>query len=103
MLSSLQTYSEFVYTIQSRFPRVRASTLVLKPRGATMGELTLAGTHPHHKHVAPDIKHHRVPASGLSFTQPNLPFLIREIETTLLTQPPISNQGANSTRVLSDR
>ena len=41
---------------------------------------TLASTHPHHKHVPPDIKHNRIPAPGLSFTQPNLPFLIQEIE-----------------------
>ena len=37
---------------------------------------TLASTHPHHKHVPPDIKHHRIPARGLSFTQPNFPLLI---------------------------
>jgi len=43
---------------------------------------TLAGIDPHHKHVPPDIKHHRIPAPGLSFTSPNLPFLIHEIETT---------------------
>ncbi|NUM46037.1 MAG: hypothetical protein HUU38_15125, partial [Anaerolineales bacterium] len=30
----------------------------------------LASTHPHHKHIPPDIKHHRVPAPGLTFTQP---------------------------------
>jgi hypothetical protein len=40
----------------------------------------LASAHPHHKHVPPDIKHHRVPAPELSFTKPNLPFLIEEIE-----------------------
>lgn len=40
----------------------------------------LASTHPHHKHIPPDIKHHRIPAPGLSFNQPNLPFLIQEIE-----------------------
>lgn len=40
---------------------------------------TLAATHPHHKHVPPDIKHHRIPAPGISFTEPNLPALIREI------------------------
>jgi len=28
--------------------------------------------------------HHRIPAPGLSFSAPNLPFLIHEIETTLL-------------------
>jgi hypothetical protein len=41
---------------------------------------TLASTDPHHKHVPPNIKHHRIPAPGLSFSQPNLPFLIAEIE-----------------------
>ncbi len=44
----------------------------------------LALNHPHHKHVPPDIKHNRIPAPGLSFTQPNLPFLIGEIEQILL-------------------
>lgn len=46
----------------------------------------LASTHPHHKHIPPDINHHRIPAPGLSFSQPNLPFLIQEIETTLLIE-----------------
>ena len=41
---------------------------------------SLALTHPHHKHIPPDIKHLRVPAPAMSFTQPNLPILIREIE-----------------------
>ena len=41
---------------------------------------TLAATHPHHKHVSPDIKHHRIPAPEISFTRPNLPFLIRQVE-----------------------
>jgi hypothetical protein len=49
------------------------------------GDQNLASTHPHHKHVPPNIRHHRVPAPGLSFTQPNLPFLIEEIERKLLT------------------
>jgi len=40
---------------------------------------TLAGTHPHHKHIQPDIKHNRIPAPKLTFAQPNLPFLIQEI------------------------
>lgn len=42
---------------------------------------TLASTDPHHNHVPPDIKHHRVPAPDLSFSPPNLPFLIQEIES----------------------
>ncbi len=41
---------------------------------------TLASTHPHHKHIPPDIKHHRIPAPELSFMRPNLLFLISEIE-----------------------
>jgi len=45
----------------------------------------LTSTDPHHKHVPPDLKHHRVPASHLSFERPNLPFLIKEIEQTLLS------------------
>ena len=46
-------------------------------------DASLAATHPHHKHVPPDIKHHRVPAPEISFTRPNLPFLIGEIEHLL--------------------
>ena len=44
---------------------------------------TLAATHPHHKHVPPNIKRNRIPAPGLSFENPNLPFLIAEIEALL--------------------
>ena len=46
-------------------------------------EPALQATHPHHKHIPPDIKHHRIPAPGLSFTQPNLPFIIAEIEAQM--------------------
>jgi hypothetical protein len=48
---------------------------------------TLASTHPHHKHVPPDIKHHRVPAPNMSFSRPNLPVLIQEIESLIGEQP----------------
>ncbi len=41
---------------------------------------TLAISFPHHQHVPPDIKHHRIPAPHLSFTAPNLPALIEEIQ-----------------------
>ena len=44
----------------------------------------LASTEPHHKHVLPGIKHNRVPAPNIKFDRPNLPFLIREIETEVL-------------------
>ena len=40
---------------------------------------SLQSTYPHHKHTPPGIKHHRIPAPGLSFSQPNLPVLIQEI------------------------
>ena len=40
----------------------------------------LASTFPHHKHVPPDIRHHRIPAPNISFSRPNLPDIIREIE-----------------------
>jgi hypothetical protein len=51
----------------------------------------LVATYPHHKHIPPDpsigsgqsVKHHRVPAPELSFTQPNLPVLIEEVERLL--------------------
>lgn len=49
----------------------------------------LQSTHPHHKHIPPDIKHHRIPAPGLQFTTPNLPYLIREIEVLLEQKPEI--------------
>ncbi len=42
---------------------------------------SLQSTHPHHKHIPPDIKHHRIPAPAMSFTQPNLPASLKEIET----------------------
>jgi len=44
-------------------------------------DASLASTHPHHKHVSPDIKHNRVPAPDISFDRPNLPFLLQEIES----------------------
>jgi hypothetical protein len=43
----------------------------------------LISTHPHHKHVPPELKHHRVPAPGISLDRPNLPLLIQEIEDVL--------------------
>lgn len=41
---------------------------------------SLAVSHPHHQHVPPDIKNHRIPAPELGFSSPNLPFLIQKIE-----------------------
>jgi hypothetical protein len=41
---------------------------------------SLASTFPHHRHTPPDTSHHRIPAPGIGFDQPNLPTLIAEIE-----------------------
>lgn len=41
---------------------------------------TLTSSLPHHKHIPPDIKHHRIPAPHISFNRPNLPILIQEIK-----------------------
>ena len=43
----------------------------------------LPDTHPHHKHVPPNIKRNRIPAPGLSFSQPNLPQIVAEIEALI--------------------
>lgn len=40
----------------------------------------LQDTHPHHKHVPPNIKHNRIPAPEMYFDRPNLPKIIREVE-----------------------
>jgi len=45
---------------------------------------SLSSTHPHHKHIHPNIKRNRIPAPDLTFTAPNLPFLIQEIERIAL-------------------
>lgn len=135
MLSSIEAYSQFIYTILDTTPSIQRHTVRIYPRGALVGVLEgtiefgqgialrvyeridfarrrimtysyevwrgqerlywydpwehpddpdLAISFPHHKHIPPDIKHHRIPAPELSFTRPNLPFLIEEIERTLL-------------------
>jgi hypothetical protein len=40
---------------------------------------SLKSTDPHHKHIHPGIKHHRIPAPRMSFHAPNLPIIITEI------------------------
>jgi len=68
---TLEDYELFIYALQDDHPS---------------GDPVLAATHPHHKHIHPDIKHHRIPASELTFTHPNLPFLIQEIEQLLTAE-----------------
>ena len=45
---------------------------------------SLAGTHPHHKHIKPNIKHNRVLSPKMSFTRPNLKFLIEEVNELII-------------------
>lgn len=52
-------------------------------------DAALQSTHPHHKHVPPDLKHNRIPAPGMSFAEPNLPRLIQEIEALLSENPTV--------------
>jgi len=47
----------------------------------------LAETFPHHKHIPPNIKHNRIPAPRMSFTRPNLPVLIQEIDELIQELP----------------
>ncbi len=47
----------------------------------------LAESYPHHKHIQPDIKHHRVPAPELSFELTNLDTIIREVLEKLRLKP----------------
>ncbi len=46
-------------------------------------DATLASSFPHHKHVPPDIKHHRIPAPEMSFARPNLETLVNEVEALI--------------------
>ena len=91
-LISLLVYSQFIASVPDQFPGVRRSTLTLysiSPRHLHdpqphSDDPSLASTFPHHKHVPPNIKRNRIPAPGISFTRPNLPFVIREIEQIVL-------------------
>lgn len=44
---------------------------------------TLASTFPHHKHVPPHIKRHRLPAPEISYTACNISRLVEDIETLM--------------------
>ena len=46
-------------------------------------EPSLAPTFPHHKHIPPEMKRNRIPAPNISFTRPNLPVLVQEIEALI--------------------
>ena len=80
-LTTLADYEVFVYSLRDRFPTIRYDS---QPHP---DDFVLARTYPHHRHVPPNIKRNRIPAPGLSFTRPNLTFLIEEIEREILSKP----------------
>ncbi len=110
---SLRDYEEYVYTLQQQFPSItQGYRITVKERlsfdtgtveiefygyelwhGADKiawydaqphpNDPTLASTHPHHKHTHPNIKRNRSPALNMSFTQPNLPALVHDVEELL--------------------
>jgi hypothetical protein len=101
-LVSPTDYSIFIHALPQRYTSIERSSLVYIPLGVHSASYpnkeklywydsfphpnnpALASTHPHHKHVPPDIKRNRIPAPNLTFTAPNLPFLIEEIEREVL-------------------
>ena len=50
----------------------------------------LQSSHPHHKHVPPNMKHNRIVAPLMSFTKENISTLIGEIEAAIATAQPSS-------------
>ena len=134
MLTSIESYSRFVYVLIDNMPSVLQHTIKLYTDSVTTGIIegriefeedlalavferldfargqilfysyeiyrgdelvkwydpqphpnipTLASTHPHHMHIPPDIKHNRIPAPGISFSKPNLPAILTEVESLL--------------------
>ncbi len=75
---SFREYEELVYTLQRHFSSIKSSNLVVIRRGnrvaMVQGELMFA----HGYRIV-------VPAPLMSFTRPNLPVLIQEIENLLQT------------------
>ena len=47
-------------------------------------DISLQSTHPHHKHIPPGIKHNRIPAPNISFTRPNRPEIIQEVDALIV-------------------
>jgi hypothetical protein len=97
---SLRDYEEYVYTLKQQFHSIQKSTLIIiedygyelwcnnaklawHDSQPHLRDLGLASSFPHHKHIPPDIKHHRIPAPNMSFTKPNPSALIQGIENRL--------------------
>ena len=45
----------------------------------------LASTFPHHRHVPPDLRHHRVPAPGIRFEAQDLDVLLEDVRHSEIT------------------
>jgi hypothetical protein len=83
----IELFKQFLPTAMSNLPanvRQGESPIYWYDPQPHPADVTLTLNHPHHKHIHPDIKHHRIPAPELSFDQPNLPFLVEEIVENLL-------------------
>ncbi len=80
---SLAEYENFIYTLLYEVCDSKGKLFWYdsQPHPANS---ELACTHPHHKHIPSNIKHHRIPAPDMSFTHPNLTFLLHEIKTAFL-------------------
>lgn len=48
-------------------------------------EPSLAATFPHHRHLPPDLREHRAPASGISFHSPNLDVVLDDVQRDWLS------------------
>jgi hypothetical protein len=46
----------------------------------------LAATYPHHKHLPPNLREHRVPAPGIGFDSPNLDVVLEDVRQDWLRQ-----------------
>lgn len=66
--------SDYSYTVFRGRERIRWYDAQPHPE-----QPELQSTFPHHYHIPPDIKHHRLPAPGIGFVEPNLPTLVDEI------------------------
>ena len=67
-LSSPREYETYVYTLREHHPRIQRSTLVYIPSGALFGR----------------VEGMILPSPDISFTRPNLPFLIAQVEQSFL-------------------
>lgn len=50
-------------------------------------DASLSATFPHHKHLLPNLRDHRVPAPGISFGSPNLDVVLADIRREWLNEP----------------